>query len=184
MNGHVRLTTSLKRIFSVTPRAPLAQLAEQLTLNQRVLGSSPKWRSQRSDKMRRRALLALIGVALLLQSGSLSACVLEHIFVGSAHCEDGCSDEQTAITQSHPVEVEKGGGERRQPPAGASGFCFCTIIKSMPHQGAQVAPPVEGAVDFLPAIGLGFAGGSLVSFRAAIEQPPWPSMRRSLPLLI
>ncbi len=33
-----------------SPRAPLAQLAEQLTLNQRVLGSSPKWRIRKVAK--------------------------------------------------------------------------------------------------------------------------------------
>ena len=33
-------------IIEITFNAPLAQLAEQLTLNQRVVGSSPTWRNQ------------------------------------------------------------------------------------------------------------------------------------------
>jgi hypothetical protein len=39
------LTTDPIRLLSLdSPSAPLAQLAEQLTLNQRVVGSSPTWR--------------------------------------------------------------------------------------------------------------------------------------------
>ena len=36
--------------------APLAQLVEQLTLNQRVLGSSPRWRTNNRRRKNPRAL--------------------------------------------------------------------------------------------------------------------------------
>ena len=74
--------------FPDEPPAPLAQLVEQLTLNQWVLGSSPRWRTNKKDRHKSLSFLLFV-VRWGRERERKKICVAPHILASGRDSRGG-----------------------------------------------------------------------------------------------